>query len=159
MPISKHINSYSCEKTWKKINQQACYNRIWSWSPMPCEKHGPWASVTTKPRPSASVFVYWVPRATFFTRHGRPWSNPTTYYFAIVFKTFITLRWQKWRNWRNIGHGLAENTTCTTNDHIQSAHITAVQQLISFEITSLLMTFLNAIFFSKFQFHFGNLVI
>ena len=30
-----------------------------------------------KPRPSASVFVYWVPRAMFFTRHGRPWSNPT----------------------------------------------------------------------------------
>ena len=25
-----------------------CYNRIWSWSPMPCEKHGPRASVTTK---------------------------------------------------------------------------------------------------------------
>ena len=35
-------------KTRKKINQQACYNRIWSWSPMPCEKHGPRASVTTK---------------------------------------------------------------------------------------------------------------
>ena len=33
-----------------------------------------------KPRPSASVFVYWVPRAMFFTRHGRPWSNPTTYH-------------------------------------------------------------------------------
>ena len=30
-----------------------------------------------KPRPSASVFVYWVPWAIFFTRHGRPWSNPT----------------------------------------------------------------------------------
>ena len=26
-----------------------------------------------KPRPSASVFVYWVPRAMFFTRHGH-WS-------------------------------------------------------------------------------------
>ena len=35
-------------KTWKKINQRACYNRIWSWSPVPCEKHGPRASVTTK---------------------------------------------------------------------------------------------------------------
>ena len=32
----------------KKINQWACYNRIWSWSPMLCEKHGPRASVTTK---------------------------------------------------------------------------------------------------------------
>ena len=45
---------------------------------MPYEKHGPRASVTTKT--SASVFVYWVPRAMFFTRHGRPWSNPTTQY-------------------------------------------------------------------------------
>ena len=35
-------------KTWKIFNQRACYNRIWSWSPMPCEKHGPRASVTTK---------------------------------------------------------------------------------------------------------------
>ena len=32
----------------KKINLRACYNRIWSWSPMPCEKHGPRASITTK---------------------------------------------------------------------------------------------------------------
>ena len=32
----------------KKIKRWACYNRIWSWSPMPCEKHGPRASVTTK---------------------------------------------------------------------------------------------------------------
>ena len=53
-------------KTRKKINQWACYNRIWSWSPMPCEKHGPQASVTTKtsafslgfclPSPSGHVF-------------------------------------------------------------------------------------------------------
>ena len=34
-----------------------CYNRICSWSPMPCEKHGPWASVTTKKWPLASVFM------------------------------------------------------------------------------------------------------
>ena len=32
----------------KKINPRACYNRIWSWSPVPCEKHGPWTSITTK---------------------------------------------------------------------------------------------------------------
>ena len=38
-----------------------------------------------KPRPSASVFVYWVPRAMFFTRHGRPWSNPTTQDSVVVF--------------------------------------------------------------------------
>ena len=53
-------------KTQKKIKRRACYNRIWSWSPMPCEKHGPRASVTTK--------------TMFFTRHGRPWSNPTMIY-------------------------------------------------------------------------------
>ena len=35
-------------KNTEKINQRACYNRIWSWSSMPCEKHGPRASVTTK---------------------------------------------------------------------------------------------------------------
>ena len=27
-----------------KINQRAWYNRIWSWSPVTCEKHGPQAS-------------------------------------------------------------------------------------------------------------------
>ena len=53
-------------KTRKKINQRVCYNRIWSWSPMLCEKHGPQASVTTKtsafglsfclPSPSGHVF-------------------------------------------------------------------------------------------------------
>ena len=32
-----------------------------------------------KPRPSALVFVYRVPRAMFFTWHGRPWSNPTSH--------------------------------------------------------------------------------
>ena len=32
-------------KHGQKINQRACYNRIWSWSPMPCEKHGPRDSV------------------------------------------------------------------------------------------------------------------
>ena len=49
LPILKHYNSYSCKKKHeKKINQQACCYRIWSWSPMPCEKHGPRASVTTK---------------------------------------------------------------------------------------------------------------
>ena len=44
---STKINIY-VSKAWKKINQRACYNRIWSWSPVPCEKHGPRASVTTK---------------------------------------------------------------------------------------------------------------
>ena len=41
-----------------------------------------------KPRPSASVFVYWVPRAMFFTRHGRPWSNPIIARSLIDFFSF-----------------------------------------------------------------------
>ena len=65
-------------KHGKKICQRACYNRIWSWSPMPCEKHGRRASVTTKASAFGLGFVHWVPRAMFFTQHGRPWSNPTT---------------------------------------------------------------------------------
>ena len=44
-----------------------------------------------KPRPSASVFVYWVPRAMFFTRHGRPWSNPTPRGIAGWLR-----KWPKW---------------------------------------------------------------
>ena len=67
LPILKHSNSYLCEQNMEKINQRSCYNRIWSWSSVPCEKHGPRASVTTKHRPSLSVFVYWVPRAMFFS--------------------------------------------------------------------------------------------
>ena len=35
-------------KNTEKINQRLCYDRIWSWSPMLCEKQGPRASVTTK---------------------------------------------------------------------------------------------------------------
>ena len=66
-------------KTWKKINQRACNNSIWSWSPMPCEKHGPRASVTTKTSAFGLGFCLMSPRAMFFTRHGRPWSNPTLY--------------------------------------------------------------------------------
>ena len=51
-----------------------------------------------KPRPSASVFVYWVPRAMFFTRHGRPWSKPTTQYPCVfmnmtLIKTFNFPHW------------------------------------------------------------------
>ena len=46
----------------KKMNQWACYNRIWTWpSGLSYDKN----------------LGYWVPRAMFFTRHGRPWSNPT----------------------------------------------------------------------------------
>ena len=35
-------------KHGKIINQRMCYNRIWSWSPMLCVKHGPRASITTQ---------------------------------------------------------------------------------------------------------------
>ena len=40
----------------KKSNQKACYNRIWSWSPVLCEKPGLWASVTTKTSTFSLVF-------------------------------------------------------------------------------------------------------
>ena len=40
-----------------------------------------------KPRPKAEVFVrrYWGPRAMFFTRHRRPWSNPIITHLLIDF--------------------------------------------------------------------------
>ena len=44
-----------------------------------------------KPRPSASVFVYWVPRAMFFTWHGRPWSNPTSYATSSFVHHFVAI--------------------------------------------------------------------
>ena len=46
-----------------------------------------------KPRPSASVFVYWVPRAMIFTWHGRPWSNPITMVCAVYIFIFL---WEDW---------------------------------------------------------------
>ena len=73
-PISKYAVSISL-----------CYVvvccRIWSWSPVPCEKHGP--------------------RAMFFTRHGRPWSNPIIarslidFFFHFVHRNlnFSALKW------------------------------------------------------------------
>ena len=53
-------------KTWKKINQRACYNRIWSWSPVPCEKHGSWASVTTKTEAEGRGFCLLSPSGHVF---------------------------------------------------------------------------------------------
>ena len=50
-----------------------------------------------KPRPSASVFVYWVPRAMFFTRHGRPWSNPTTKHHNIMRNASLYKFYVAWR--------------------------------------------------------------
>ena len=51
-------------------------------SPLPCEQHGPRASVTTETSAFGLGFCcnYWVPRTMFFTRHGRPWSIPTKQY-------------------------------------------------------------------------------
>ena len=50
----------------EKINQRAFYDRIWSWSLVPCEKHGPRDSVDKNqglfglgiclPSPSGHVF-------------------------------------------------------------------------------------------------------
>ena len=49
--------------------------RIWSWSPMPCEKHGPMDSVDKSEAEGRDFSRYWSPRAMFFTRNGRPWSH------------------------------------------------------------------------------------
>ena len=56
-------------KTQKIINQRACYNRIWSWSPVPCEKHGPRASVTTKTSAFGLGFCLLSPSGHVFS-HG-----------------------------------------------------------------------------------------
>ena len=57
--------------------------RIWSWSPMPCEKHGTRDS-EDKNRGRRPRFLSLLrPRAMFFTRHGRPWSN------AIIARSLI----------------------------------------------------------------------
>ena len=58
---------------WYTVRFGLCC-RMWSWSPMPCEKHGPRDSID-KNR-GRGFCRYWGPRAMFFTRHGRPWSNP-----------------------------------------------------------------------------------
>ena len=52
------------------------YCRIWSWSPMQCEKHGPRDSVDKSEAEGWGFCRYRGPRAMFFTLHGRPWSNP-----------------------------------------------------------------------------------
>ena len=67
----------------KKINQWACYNRIWSWSPTPCEKHGPRASVTTKTSAfglgfcllSPSGHVFHTAWETMIKSYIRAWSH------------------------------------------------------------------------------------
>ena len=64
--ISRKILEVS--KIWRTVF--CC--RIWSWSPVPCEKHDPRDSVDK----NRCFCRYWGPWAMFFTRNGRPWSNP-----------------------------------------------------------------------------------
>ena len=47
--------------------------RIWSWSPMSYEKHGPRDSVDKNRSQKPN---YWGSRAIFFASLGSPWSNP-----------------------------------------------------------------------------------
>ena len=63
---------------------------IWSWSPMPCEKHGPRDSVDKNRGRRPSFCRYWNLRAMFFTGYGRPWSNPIRadspiHFFHVLF--------------------------------------------------------------------------
>ena len=71
-----HTETYTC--------------RIWSWSPMPCEKHGPRDSVDKNWGPRPRFFRYLGPRAMFFTWHGRPWSNPIIAHSLIGFAVFYS---------------------------------------------------------------------
>ena len=50
--------------------------RIWSWSLMTCEKHGPRDSVDKTEAKGRGFCRYWGLRAMCFTRHERPWSKP-----------------------------------------------------------------------------------
>ena len=80
-------------KTRKKIYLRACYNRIWSWSPMPCEKHGPRASVTTKTSAfglgfcllSPSGHVFHTARETMMKSYTR--LPPTSSRNSVLFAT------------------------------------------------------------------------
>ena len=78
--IHIHVNN-----TQKKLNQWACYNRSWSWPPMPCEKHGPRASVTTINLGLRTRVLSTESLGPCFS-HGmgdHAWSNPTTYNFRL----------------------------------------------------------------------------
>ena len=72
----------------KKINQWACYNRIWSWSPMPCQKHGPRASVTTKTSAFGLGFCLLSPSGhVFHTAWETMIKSYNTVYFVLGHKT------------------------------------------------------------------------
>ena len=72
--IKNHIHVY---KTWKNSISKRAIIRFDHGLPCRVKNMALGLQLRQKHRPSVSVFVYWVPRAIFFTRHGRPWSNPT----------------------------------------------------------------------------------
>ena len=112
-------------KTRKKINQQACYNRIWSWSPVPCKKHGPRASVTTKTSAFSLGFCLLSPSGHFFTRHGRPWSNPTFYQPMLGITNHAFLPWQTTMLWCNfLGTG-----SCVWHQNIIWCYVISLYQI------------------------------
>ena len=98
-----------------------------------------------KPRPSASVFVYWVPRAMFFTRHGRPWSNPTACHFGPCYsisRLYVeycsTRKWlpthSHWGEWfynrrisLKIHHNAPAGNLCRKNGQKQIQSINSIQ--------------------------------
>ena len=64
---------------------------------------------------SASVFAYWVPRAIFFTRHRRPWSNPIIAGLLIDFFPYLfTWIWilMLWNGWFLLTSWLLGNSHC-----------------------------------------------
>ena len=125
-------------KTWEKINQRACYTSIWSWSPMPCEKHGPRASVTTKTsafglglcllRPLGHVFyTAWetmiksyniLQGHSWCVRHknsAKPRWLSVDFYFIIISSTMVwRIRVNK-SHWKYIAYIIYKWITVTSN--------------------------------------------
>ena len=105
----KNINQWACynriwswspmqckNKKQKNINQWACYNRIWSWSPMQCKNMAFACHKWKKKTRPASFFMDCVPQALFSTQHGRPRLNHGLCPSGFVFHTTWKTRIQSW---------------------------------------------------------------
>ena len=90
-------------KMKKKINLWACYNRIWSWSLMPCEKHGPRASVTTKTSAFGLGFCLLSPSGHVF---HTAWETMIKSYNRILFNMV-------WLNINLVRLWLGDTKTCS----------------------------------------------
>ena len=77
--------------------QYMCVNNVGFDHGIPCrvKKHGPRDSVDKAATEGRGFCRNWGPRAMFFTRHGRPWSNPILarslidFFFILFTETWI----------------------------------------------------------------------